>query len=48
MSNRTINDNSIWVNGIQKDSEGYAVFYPLGTNKVEIPKIVHTGPREIN
>lgn len=38
MSNRTINDNSIWVNGIQKDSEGYAVFYPLGTNKVDIPK----------
>lgn len=38
MSNRTIIDNSIWVNGIQKDSEGYTVFYPLGTNKVEIPK----------
>ena len=30
--------NSIWTNGIQKDADGYAVFYPMGTNKVEIPK----------
>ena len=30
--------NSICPNGIQTDEEGYAVFYPLGTNKVDIPK----------
>lgn len=30
--------NSIWPNGMQKDADGYAVFYPMGTNKVEIPK----------
>ena len=30
--------NSIWPNGMQVDSEGYAVFYPMGTNKIEIPK----------
>ena len=29
--------NSIWPNGLKKDNEGYTVFYPLGTNKVEIP-----------
>jgi hypothetical protein len=33
-----INDNSIWPNGMQTDEEGYAVFYPMGTNKVDIPK----------
>jgi hypothetical protein len=30
--------NSIWPNGMGIDSDGYAVFYPMGTNKVEIPK----------
>ena len=30
--------NSIWPNGMQKDADGYAVFYLIGTNKVEIPK----------
>ena len=29
--------NSIWPNGMDVDSEGYAMFYPLGTNKVDIP-----------
>ena len=29
--------NSIWPNGIKVDSDGYAVYYPLGTNKVDIP-----------
>lgn len=29
--------NSIWPNGMKVDSEGYAVFYPLGTNKVKVP-----------
>ena len=29
--------NSIWPNGIKVDSDGYAVFYPLGTNKVQVP-----------
>jgi hypothetical protein len=30
--------NSIWPNGIGMDENGYAVFYPMGTNKVDIPK----------
>ena len=29
--------NSIWPNGMQVDSDDYAVFYELGTNKVDIP-----------
>ncbi|MBO5827276.1 MAG: leucine-rich repeat protein [Paludibacteraceae bacterium] len=29
--------NSIWPNGMQVDSDGYAAFYPLGTNKVNVP-----------
>lgn len=29
--------NSIWPNGIQKDSKEYACFYLLGTNKIPIP-----------
>ena len=29
--------NSIWPNGMKVDSDGHAVFYPLGTNKVEVP-----------
>jgi len=28
--------NSIWPNGLKTDSEGYVIFYPLGTNKVDI------------
>ena len=31
--------NSIWPNGIKKDAEGYSVYYPLGTNKVDISTI---------
>ena len=38
MLNSKINKNSITPNGIQKDADGYAVFYPMGTNKVDIPK----------
>ena len=29
--------NSIWPNGIKKDADGYSVYYPLGTNKIDIP-----------
>ena len=29
--------NSIWPNGMKVDSDGHAVFYTLGTNKVEVP-----------
>ena len=29
--------NSIWPNGMKVDSDGHAVFYSLGTNKVEVP-----------
>ena len=29
--------NSIWPNGMKVDSDGHAVFYPLGANKVEVP-----------
>ena len=29
--------NSVWPNGLQTDSEGYVTFYPLGTNKVNVP-----------
>ena len=29
--------NSIWPNGVKKDAEGYSVYYPLGTNKIDIP-----------
>ena len=32
----TLNDE-LWPNGIKKDNEGYAVFYPIGTNKTTIP-----------
>ena len=36
--------NSIWNNGMQVDSDGYAVFYPLGTNKSTIPTSVSEWP----
>lgn len=29
--------NSIWLNGVKKDAEGYSVYYPLDTNKIDIP-----------
>ena len=29
--------NSIWPNGIKVDSGGHAVFYPLGTKKINVP-----------
>ena len=31
--------NSIWPNGLKRDEEGYVVFYPLGTNKIDISTI---------
>lgn len=31
--------NSVWPNGLKKDAEGYSVFYPLGTNKVNVADI---------
>ena len=31
--------NSIWPNGLKKDDEGYTVFHPLGTNKVDISTV---------
>lgn len=31
--------NSVWPNGLKEDGEGYAVFYPLGTNKVDVSAI---------
>jgi hypothetical protein len=37
MSDTLIIPNSIWPNGMKVDSDGHAVFYPLGTNKIEVP-----------
>lgn len=31
--------NSIWPNGLKLDSEEYVIFYPLGTNKVDIATV---------
>ena len=31
--------NSVWPNGLKVDSAGYVIFYPLGTNKVDISAI---------
>lgn len=31
--------NSVWPNGLKRDEEGYNIFYPLGTNKVDITTI---------
>lgn len=45
MSNSKINKNSITPNGIQVDSEGYTVFYPMGTNKINIPSNSPHWPR---
>ena len=32
--------DSVWPNGLKKDDDGYAIFYPLGTNKVDIDTVV--------
>lgn len=37
MSDISFLANSIWPNGIKVDADGHAVFYPLGTNKIEVP-----------
>lgn len=40
MSNDYFNPpNSVWPNGLKRDEEGYVIFYPLGTNKVDISTI---------
>lgn len=36
--------NSIWPNGLTVDSEGYATFYSLGSNKVTIPATTEEWP----
>ena len=41
--------NSVWPNGLKEDDEGYAVFYPLGTNKVDVSAITWpTGSKVIS
>ena len=37
--------NSVWPNGLKVDSEGYVTFYPLGTNKVNVPTIRAQWPK---
>ena len=37
--------NSIWPNGMKVDSDGHAVFYPLGTNKIEVPTSASEWPK---
>jgi len=37
--------NSIWPNGMKVDSDGYAIFYPLGTNKIDVPTSVSEWPK---
>ena len=37
MAITTIMANSIWPNGVKVDDEGFATFYLLGTNKIEVP-----------
>lgn len=37
--------NSIYPNGLKKDDEGYVTFYPLGTNKVDVPTRVSEWPK---
>jgi hypothetical protein len=37
--------NSIWPNGLKKDEEGYVTFYPLGTNKIEVPTSTAQWPK---
>ena len=44
MANNENLSNSIWPNGIKTDSEGYAIFYPLGTNKISVPSTTEEWP----
>ena len=44
MANNENLSNSIWTNGIKTDSEGYAIFYPLGTNKISVPSTTEEWP----
>ena len=44
MANNENLSNSIWPNGIKTDSEGYAIFYPLGTNKTSVPSTAEEWP----
>lgn len=34
---KSLRSNSIFPNGLQTTPDGYSVFYPLGTNKIDIP-----------
>ena len=31
--------DTFWPNGIKEDSEGYAIVYPIGSNKIQVPTI---------
>ena len=44
MSDTFTPPNSIWTNGMQVDSDGYAVFTPLGENKTDVPSSSSTWP----
>jgi hypothetical protein len=44
MANNENLSNSIWPNGIKTNSEGYAIFYPLGTNKISVPSTAEEWP----
>ena len=37
--------NSIWPNGMKVDSDGHAVFYPLGTKKIKVPTLSSEWPK---
>ena len=39
--------NSVWPNGMKVDADGYAIFYPLGTNKVAVPTSLSEWPKGI-
>lgn len=39
MSKSSNPPNSVWPNGLKVDSEGYAIYYPLGTNKIDISTV---------
>ena len=37
--------NSIWPNGMKVDSDGHAVFFPLGANKIKVPTSTAKWPK---
>ena len=44
MSDTFTPSNSIWPNGIQVDSDGYALFYQMGENTIDVPSTVSAWP----